>query len=102
MDARADIFALGAMLAHVIGDTAPPALRAIAQKARDEAPDHRYQDVEALAEDLKRFSSGEPVGAYPESALERVVRVYRRYELPILLLFAYIVMRFVLLAWRGI
>ena len=57
VDARADIFALGAMLAHVIGDSAPPALRAIAQKARDEAPDHRYQDVEGLAADLKRFSN---------------------------------------------
>jgi hypothetical protein len=30
------------------------------------------------------------------------VRLYRRYELPILLLVAYVVMRFILLAWRGI
>jgi hypothetical protein len=28
--------------------------------------------------------------------------MYRRYELPILLLVAYIVMRFALLTWRGI
>ena len=34
VDARADIFALGAMLAQLIGDRAPPALKAIAEKAR--------------------------------------------------------------------
>ena len=102
VDARADVFALGAMLAQVAGNAAPPAVLAIAHKARDHAPDHRYQDVEQLAADVKRFSNGEPVSAYSESALERVVRIYRRYELPILLLLAYIVMRFVLLAFRGI
>ena len=31
-----------------------------------------------------------------------MVRNYRRYELPILLLLAYVVMRFVLLIWRGV
>ena len=102
VDARADIFALGAMLDHLAGDAAPPPLRAIARKARDHAPDHRYQDVEQLAADLRRFGNSEPVSAYAESAVERLVRLYRRYELPILLLVAYIVMRFVLLAWRGV
>ena len=55
-----------------------------------------------MNEDLNSFRSGGPVGAYRESFSEKVVRVYRRYELPILLLVAYIVMRFVLLVWRGI
>jgi len=102
VDARADVFALGAMLAHLAGPTAPPALKAIAEKARRPDASQRYPDVAALAADLARFRNQDPVDAYRESFPERVVRVYRRYELPILLLVAYIVMRFALLTWRGI
>lgn len=101
VDGRADIFALGALLSHVVDD-APPALKAIAEKAGQSDAARRYQSVEAMAADVTRFRNHEPVGAYDESAFERVVRLYRRYELPILLLLAYIVMRFVLLVWRGI
>jgi serine/threonine protein kinase len=101
VDPRADIFALGAMLAHLIGD-APAALAAIAGKARNADADRRYQTVEAMAADMMRFRNQERVEAHQESALERVIRLYRRYELPILLLLAYVVMRFVLLVWRGI
>ena len=64
-------------------------------------PTHRYQTVDGLAADLARFRDQEPVGAYRESPVERLIRVYRRYELPILLLMAYVVMRFVLLVWAG-
>jgi eukaryotic-like serine/threonine-protein kinase len=102
VDARADIFALGALLAQLAGESAPPALKAIAEKARDPDANRRYQDVAALAGDLSRFRSHDPVEAYRESIGERAIRLYRRYELPILLLLAYIVMRFALLIWRGI
>jgi serine/threonine protein kinase len=102
VDARADIFALGALLAHLAGEPAPRALRAIAEKARDPDANRRYQDVESLAADLARFRNQDPVAAYRESLGERTVRLYRRYELPILLLLAYIVMRFALLVFRGI
>jgi eukaryotic-like serine/threonine-protein kinase len=102
VDARADIFALGAMLAHVAGPAAPSALRAIAEKARRPDVADRYQDVTSLAADLARFRNQESVEAHPESVAERAVRLYRRYELPILLLVAYVVMRFALLVFRGI
>lgn len=102
VDARADIFALGAMLAHLAGDGAAAALRAIAEKARHPDPGRRYQHVEALAADIARFRNTDPVEAYRESVGERLVRLYRRYELPILLLLAYIVMRFILLVSRGV
>jgi serine/threonine protein kinase len=102
VDRRADIYALGAILAHLIGDDAPAPLRAIAAKAAQASADRRYASVEAMAADLARFRSQDPVEAYQESWSERAVRLYRRYELPILLVLAYIVMRFVLLAWRGI
>lgn len=102
VDHRADIFALGAMLAQIAGQEASAALRAIAARAMRPLPDDRYQSVDALAADLARFRAGERVEAHAENAAERIVRVYRRYELPILLLVAYIVMRFALLIWRGI
>jgi eukaryotic-like serine/threonine-protein kinase len=101
VDARADVFALGAMLAQLAGPDAPAQLRAIADKARHPDADRRYQDVESLAADLARYRNSDPVSAYRESPMERLVRLYRRYELPLLLLLAYVVMRFVLLIARG-
>jgi serine/threonine protein kinase len=102
VDARADVFALGAVLAQMIGDQPPPALAAIATRAQHQDPQARYQTVEQLAADVSRFRNHEPVDAYRESALERGLRLYRRYELPILLVVAYIVMRFVLLVAAGV
>jgi aminoglycoside phosphotransferase (APT) family kinase protein len=102
VDRRADVFALGAILAQLGGDASPAALRAIAMKARNQDANARYQSIESLAADLGRFRNQDPVEAYRESMLERIVRLYRRYELPVLLLLAYVVMRFVLLVWRGV
>ena len=101
VDGRADVYALGAILAQLVPN-APRPLRAIAEKARHADPDRRYQTVDSLAADLARFRDQEPVEAYRESLVERAIRVYRRYELPILLMLAYVVMRFVLLVWAGI
>lgn len=102
VDARADVFALGVVLTHLIGRNPSPALAAIAAKAQHPDLQARYQTVEQLAADLARFRNQEPVSAYRESVLERGLRVYRRYELPILLLIAYVVMRFVLLVAAGV
>ena len=102
VDPRADIYALGVLLALVSGEDAPAPLRAIAAKARHQDAGGRYQKVADLAADLARFRNQDRVEAYRESPAERLVRFYRRYELPILLLVAYIVMRFVMLVWRGI
>jgi eukaryotic-like serine/threonine-protein kinase len=102
VDRRADVFGLGALLSQLIGGDAPPSLRAITTKARSQDAGARYQSVESLAADLARFRNQDPVDAYHESTTERIVRLYRRYELPVLLLFAYIVMRLALLVWRGI
>ena len=101
VDPRADIYALGMVLAQVIGE-APAPLRAIADKARHQDAGGRYQKVEDLVADLARFRNQDRVDAYRESPAERLIRFYRRYELPILLLVAYVVMRFVVLVWRGI
>ena len=102
VDPRADIYALGMLLSQLIGGDAPAPLRAIAGKACSEDAGGRYQDVAEFGADLARFRSQDPVAAYRESTVERIVRFYRRYELPILLLFVYVVMRFILLVFRGI
>jgi aminoglycoside phosphotransferase (APT) family kinase protein len=95
VDHRADVFALGAMLA---GIAEVPALAAIAGKARSPDPADRYQDVPALAADVSRFLDGRAVDAHRESVLDRIARFGRRYRLPILLVLTYLVAR-VLLLW---
>ena len=102
VDARADVYALGAVLQHLLPPAAPAALTAIVGKARQSDAAARYQTVGAFAADLARFRNQEPVEAYSESIAERLLRVYRRYELPIVLVFAYILMRAVLLIWGRI
>jgi len=102
VDARADVFALGAVLAGLIGDGAPRPLAAIARKAAARETPERYQTVREMAADLAHFRDGLPVTAYRESPAERLLRIYRLYELPILLVLAYLLMRVALLAWKGI
>jgi serine/threonine protein kinase len=84
VDPRADIYALGILLAHRSAATSAGAARRIAQKARHADAGGRYQTVEDLAADLARFRNQIRVEAYRESD-ERLIRLYRRYELPILL-----------------
>lgn len=101
-DTRADVFALGAILIATLPTPIPRALRAIAARAQADSLDHRYATVSELAADVVRFRDGQKVDAYRESPAERLARVYRRHRLPILLVLAYMVMRVVLLLWRGI
>ena len=102
VDHRADVYALGVILHSLITKPAPRSLEAIAARASAPAASDRYESVATLADDVLRFRDGDPVSAYRESVLERVARVYRRYQLPILLVLAYVIMRVVLLIWRGI
>ena len=95
VDGRADVYALGAILLAGTWTRRGPYAR-LPKKARHADPGRRYQTVDGLAADLARFRDQEPVEVYRESLVERAIRVYRRYELPILLMLVYVVMRFVL------
>ena len=115
VDARVDVYAVGAILRDLCGGGATPAgtsggpsdvdiarpLRAIIAKAMTADPANRYQDVRSLAKDVAAFRAGDPVSAYRENVLERVQRVLSRYRTPILLVLAYLVMRTALLLFFG-
>jgi hypothetical protein len=109
VDARADVFALGATLFFVLAgqppygsasatemvdlagagreadwrripDAVPPELRAIAKKAMAPNAVRRYADAGALAADLRRFVTGNLVGAYDYGLAARFVRLVRRHR----------------------
>ena len=103
VDERADVYALGAILAFLLESDARPsrALTAIAARARGALPADRYPSVAALAADVRRYVAGLAVDAYRESAWERTRRVVRRYRTPIVLVGVYLLMRIVLLLVWG-
>ena len=107
LDERADVYALGAMLYHVLcgrrpyHDThpreilakvvkgppvpleeltydLPPDLLAIVSKAMARNPDDRYPSAEEMAEELRRFTAGRLVRAHHYSSLQLLARFVRR------------------------
>jgi serine/threonine protein kinase len=98
MDARSDIFSLGAILREVLtGEPARPALTSICAKAMAAEPQDRYASVLEMTAEIARYLDGEPVQAHRETLLERVERLFARHYMWILLIAAYLVMRTLLL-----
>jgi serine/threonine-protein kinase len=99
LDQRADVFALGAMLRFLLearGEPAPRPVQAIAAKAAAPDPARRYEGVGALAADVSRFLSAEPVDAHREGPAERLARLVVKHRVPVALVTAYLVMRVLL------
>ncbi|HUS28625.1 MAG TPA: serine/threonine-protein kinase [Kofleriaceae bacterium] len=112
VDERADVYAIGALLYHVlagvppyVGDNAKeilekvakeppppittlqkgiaPDLVAIVERAMSREVARRYPSARELAEDLKRFQTGQLVGSHRYSRRELISRFVRRYRTPL-------------------
>ena len=111
-DPRTDIYGLGAILFTLLSGEVPPPdqsaretrlrdrnlevprpLRAVCAKAMAPSAGDRYDSAVALADDVARFRTGDPVSAYREPVIERVWRLARKYRVAVLLVLAYLVMR---------
>jgi serine/threonine protein kinase len=99
-DARSDVYALGAVLAFLLRDSAMPrALEAIIARAMANDPVARYANADALADDVLRYLDQEPVSAYRENVAERAGRWLMRHRALVTLMAAYIVMRVIVFLW---
>ena len=95
-DPRADVYALGRVLAFVAGKPVPRALQAIIEKASAPNPADRYPDAAALGDDLARWLDGLAVEAHRETPIEVVARWFANNKAIAAMVAAYIVMRVVL------
>ncbi len=97
VDARSDIFSLGKTLAALVGGARlPKRLQAISDKAATPDRAERYKGAIELSAEIERFLGGEPVAAYRETVLERLVRLILHNQALVLLVAAYLLMRIAL------
>ncbi len=101
VDARSDVWALGAILRGLAGAEAPAPLASICARAMAPAPADRYASAADLAAEVARYLDGAPVLAHRESLVERAGRLYLKYQTPIILVLSYLAMRLLFLLWRG-
>jgi serine/threonine protein kinase len=104
LDARADVYALGAILRGLLPSPGTRMLRpleSIVRRAMATNPADRYPGAADLAADVRQFTDGGAVSAHRETVGERTVRLARTYRTPIALVLAYLAMRGLLLFWQA-
>jgi len=105
IDARADVYALGGILAFLatgrgpardgaleLGGLARP-LAAVIAHARERDPAARYPSAQELARDVAAFLDREPVAAYREGPLERAGRFLVKHQFVVWLVVGYLTLR---------
>ena len=113
IDARADVYALGGILAFLAAGRGPAPdgslpleglprpLAAIVSRSRAREPRQRYPSALELAADVAAFLDREPVGAYREGPLERAGRFLVKHHFVVWLVVGYLTLRaLVLFFWR--
>lgn len=81
VDARSDVYSLGATLRAALGAMPPERdLATILAMATAEEPASRYASARAFADDLERFLSERPILARPTPVLTRVRKLVRRHR----------------------
>jgi len=105
LDARADVYALGGLLAFLVSGRGPAAdgalaldglprpLAAIIARARESDPAARYPTALELARDVEALRDQEPVHAYRGGQLERARRFLGKHRFVVWLVVAYLVVR---------
>lgn len=96
VDARSDVYGLGAILHFLLGLDAGPTprgLAAVARKAMSLEPDGRYASAGELADEVARHLDGRPLLAYRENLAERVERWFAKNRALVTIVAAYLLMR---------
>lgn len=101
VDARSDVFSLGAVLKAIAGAPLPRPLGSVITRATAPDREQRYPSAADLAAEVARFLDGAQVLAHRETVAERFGRLYLKYQTPIILVLSYLAMRLLFLAWRG-
>jgi serine/threonine protein kinase len=95
VDARADVYALGAILKLI--QPRSRRLTAIADKCMSPEREERYADAAELAAEVARFIDGQPVSAHRETIFERAGHWLSRNRALVALILGYLVMRVIVL-----
>ncbi len=101
-DAPSDIYSPGKTLAFLTAGNRMPALAAICARATATDPADRYPAVQELVREVRRYLDGDPVRAYPESQMERLLRVLTRNQTVAILILTYIASRVLLFLFLGL
>lgn len=97
IDHRVDIHALGVLAERIMAGYESRALRAIARKAAQAAPEQRYPTAGALANDLAAALVDEPVSALPDRPWNAVARWTRHNQFVLFLILGFVVVRLLFL-----
>ncbi|MCX6857043.1 MAG: serine/threonine-protein kinase [Verrucomicrobia bacterium] len=81
VDTRSDVFAMGALLAEMLGPSPPRDLHWIIRRCLEAERARRYASANALAEDVQRFLDSRPVTARAPSVAYITSRFLKRHAL---------------------